>query len=69
MVHARENRLYKSYLELVRWIPSLRSIPHTDLRDALQHVRDLFLWLVQSDSSGFSLDKALTAVVLTILGG
>ncbi|KAG9310370.1 hypothetical protein JVU11DRAFT_9503 [Chiua virens] len=30
-----ENRLYKSYKELMRWIPSIRDIPQTELGDAL----------------------------------
>ena len=39
----RENQLYKSYNELLWWIPSIFEIPPTDLRDALQQVREIHL--------------------------
>ena len=34
----RENRLYKTYKELLRWIPSIRDVPHTDLKDVFRQV-------------------------------
>ena len=44
-VHPRENCLYKSYKELLQWIPSICDIPPTELGDALQQVRNSFHWL------------------------
>ena len=44
-VHPRENCLYKSYKELLQWIPSIHDIPPTELGDALQQVRNSFHWL------------------------
>ena len=34
--------MYRSYLELLRWIPSFHDIPPTDLPDAIQKVRNSF---------------------------
>ncbi|KAG6371324.1 hypothetical protein JVT61DRAFT_9617, partial [Boletus reticuloceps] len=34
----QENQLYKTYKELLRWIPSIPDIPPTELRDSVQQL-------------------------------
>lgn len=40
--HPREERLYRRYKELLRWVPSIREASSTDLRNIVQQVSTLF---------------------------